>query len=195
MAVDIPKAVIVFSGKRKSGKDFISDKLQDLIGKDNCGIMRLSGPLKSQYAKEHNLDIARLLDASEYKETYRADMIKWGETQRQKDPFYFCKLATRGSESHKPVWIISDARRRTDINYFLQNYTNVLATIRVVADDNIRIARGWVKTQGIDDAESECGLDDYEAWTFTIKNNSKQDVVHSSLNDIVNYVQKKLNTS
>lgn len=52
-----PHVVIVFSGKRKSGKDYVTEFLRDRLSTDRCEIMRLSEPLKAQYAKDHNLDL------------------------------------------------------------------------------------------------------------------------------------------
>ena len=48
-----PALVIVLSGKRKCGKDFFADQLVARLGTDRVEIMRLSGPLKAQYAKVH----------------------------------------------------------------------------------------------------------------------------------------------
>ena len=78
-----PRIVLLFSGKRKSGKDYITDNLlvnikitsleystdclQARIG--TCGvIIRLSGPLKECYASDHGLDFEKMLSASDYKE-------------------------------------------------------------------------------------------------------------------------------
>ncbi len=71
-------------------------------------VLRLSKPLKEQYAREHDLDIQRLMDSSSYKEVYRRDMIPWGEEKRNQDPGYFCQLAT--AEAVKPVWLVCDTR-------------------------------------------------------------------------------------
>ena len=46
-------------------------------------------------------------------------MIRWGEEKRNADPGYFCRLISQGPGSEKPVWIVSDARRKTDIDYFM----------------------------------------------------------------------------
>ena len=78
-----PRLILLFSGKRKSGKDFITDLLQvslclkevvlrriyfqDQLGSGSV-ILRLSGPLKECYAKEHGLDFEKMLSASDYKE-------------------------------------------------------------------------------------------------------------------------------
>ena len=71
-----PKVVFIFSGKRKSGKGFVAKKLSERFYYDRCGIIRLSGPLKDEYARQNGLDFHRLLDSSNYKELYREDMIK-----------------------------------------------------------------------------------------------------------------------
>lgn len=98
------------------------------LGPDVCCVLRLSGPLKQQYAQvrptpvdqtcyvgyccvmlilwvlqEHGLDLDQLLGTGLYKEQHRADMIHWGETRRCQDPGFFCRLATRGAQ--QPVWV------------------------------------------------------------------------------------------
>ncbi|XP_024896625.1 phosphomevalonate kinase isoform X3 [Pteropus alecto] len=46
-----PRLVLLFSGKRKSGKDFVTEALQSRLGADVCAVLQLSGPLKKQYAQ------------------------------------------------------------------------------------------------------------------------------------------------
>lgn len=118
--------------------------------------------------QDNGLDLDRLMDSSAYKETYRKAMIVWGEEMRTKDPGYFCRLATR--EADKPVWLVCDARRKTDVDYFKSHYGGRTITVRVEASEAVRVGRGWVFTAGVDDAESECGLDDYHC-DVTITNN------------------------
>jgi phosphomevalonate kinase len=77
-----PNLILIFSGKRKSGKDFICQKLRNHFQRDKfpnlkLTLITLSSPLKEIYAKEHNLDYERLLDSSDYKEKYRLEMIKY----------------------------------------------------------------------------------------------------------------------
>ena len=43
-------------------------------------------------------------------------MIRWGESMRDQDPFYFARIVA--TEATRPVWIVSDARRPTDIAFF-----------------------------------------------------------------------------
>lgn len=130
--------------------------------------------------QDHGLDLERLMDSSAYKETYRKAMIVWGEEMRAKDPGYFCCLATQ--EADKPVWLVCDARRKTDMDYFKSHYGECTITVRVVASEAVRVGRGWVFTAGIDDAESECGLDNYSC-DIIITNNG-DDTIYSANNKL-----------
>ena len=115
------------------------------------------------------------MDSSSYKETYRKAMIVWGEEMRAKDPGYFCRLASK--EADKPVWLVCDARRTTDMDYFKSHYGACTITVRVEASEAVRVGRGWVFTAGVDDAESECGLDNYSC-DVVITNNG-DDTIYS----------------
>ena len=63
--------IVMISGKRKSGKDFVASKLYKHFGEDNVTIIRLSAPLKKAFATENNLDYENLLTSGMYKELYR----------------------------------------------------------------------------------------------------------------------------
>ena len=71
--------------------------------------------------------------------------------------------------SFKPILIISDARRPGDVAFFQDNVPTVI-TVRVEASQETRKQRGWVFASGVDDAESECGLDSYGKWDVILKN-------------------------
>ncbi len=47
---------------------------------------------------------------------FRQDMIAWGEEKRDRDPHFFCNIVAQSAS--RPVWIVSDARRPTDIDFF-----------------------------------------------------------------------------
>ncbi|XP_068934121.1 phosphomevalonate kinase isoform X3 [Petaurus breviceps papuanus] len=142
--VETPRLVLLFSGKRKSGKDFVTDELRNRLGTHVCAVLRLSGPLKEQYAQEHGLDFQRLLDASSYKETFRQDMIRWGEEKRKADPGFFCRKIVEGVP--QAIWLVSDARRVSDIQWFQSSFGDVTQLVRVVASEESRRQRGWVFT-------------------------------------------------
>ena len=167
------RLAVVFSGKRKSGKDYCSDKLLALVGEGVAEIGRLSGPLKKAYAEEHGLDYEELLTASAYKERHRKSMIDWGEARRNADPGFFATKVLGAAT--RPVLVVSDARRGSDVDFFLRRVPAVVR-VRVAAADVTREARGWAFAAGVDDAESECGLDAYGKWDIIIKNDDGADL-------------------
>ncbi|XP_051921650.1 phosphomevalonate kinase [Hippocampus zosterae] len=178
-----PKLILIFSGKRKSGKDYVTDFIQDRLGEDVCGVVRLSAPLKQAYAQEHGLDAEQLASSGPYKELYRADMIRWGEARRLRDPGFFCRLATRGA--HQPVWVVSDARRMSDLRWFWNNFPEQTRCVRVQSREETRRRRGWIFTPGVDDAESECGLDTGVDYHWIIMNEADAPSLDDQLRPIL----------
>ena len=185
-----PSLIIVISGKRKSGKDFIALKLSEQIGNDQCNILHLSAPLKRQYADLHGLSYNDLLSSSQYKETYRKSMILWGENQRKKDKFFFCKLCVQ--EASRLVWIVADARRPVDIEYFKTNFHNCTVLVRIVASDKTRASRGWEFVAGVDDSNSECALDEGIRWDFELLNDGSEGLI-KELDSYIQELRKKYN--
>ncbi|XP_075979675.1 phosphomevalonate kinase [Anticarsia gemmatalis] len=167
----MPRVIALISGKRKSGKDYVSNTLQAYTsGKSE--VVKISRPIKTHWAKEKNLDLDELLSDSGYKEQYRLEMIKWSEEIRAKDYGYFCRTACESAKDNV-IWIVSDVRRKTDIQWFKETYGSKVRTIRINADEEIRKNRGYVFTPGVDDAPSECDLDDYTEWDLVLNNNNE----------------------
>ncbi|XP_060525629.1 phosphomevalonate kinase [Cylas formicarius] len=169
--MEMPRIVLLLSGKRKSGKDYICDKIKQKY--KVCEVIRISGPLKRLYAEHHQLDYNELLSDGPYKEKYRLDMINWSDHVRHKDYGYFCRAACEEAAPNE-VWIISDVRRKTDIKWFRENYRNV-KTIRIAADVETRAKRGWKFCKGVDDVISECDLDDFDDWDLKLSNNNNEE--------------------
>ncbi|XKL63987.1 hypothetical protein PGB90_006351 [Kerria lacca] len=187
-----PKIILLFSGKRKSGKDFITDALFDRLNSNNAVIIKISGPIKSYWAQCNNLHLNDLLSDSLYKEKHRKQMIKWSEEQRETDYGVFCRKAVelyRGSE--KSVWIVSDVRRKTDILWFKETYSiEKIKTIRINASKEKRKERGWIFTLGIDDQPSECDLDDVNNWDWIFNNDGDASTLEQFLVDITEFINK-----
>nr|XP_003703512.1 PREDICTED: phosphomevalonate kinase [Megachile rotundata] len=183
-----PRIILLFSGKRKCGKDYITNALQERIGCDNSGVIKLSGPIKSHWAKSLGLDIDLLMGDGGYKENYRLEMAKWGESIRKKDHGYFCRAAINMYNArNKSVWIISDVRRKTDLQWFRENFKDACKTICITSDKSIREKRGWIFTPGIDDSETECDLDDVNTWDLMVTNND--DNIEPILQTILQFVR------
>ncbi|XP_069796714.1 phosphomevalonate kinase isoform X2 [Narcine bancroftii] len=188
-----PALLLLFSGKRKSGKDFLTDTVRSRsggLGVENCAILRLSAPIKEQFAKEHGLDLEQLLGSSGYKERYRAEMIRWGEEKRAHDPGYFCRLIVK--DVTVPVWLISDARRLTDVEWFRTHFAAVTQTVRVKASQETRRQRGWTFTLGVDDAESECGLDEGVHWDWILSNDGDPQELDRQLQPLLDFIRNQI---
>ncbi|XP_075259760.1 phosphomevalonate kinase-like [Convolutriloba macropyga] len=179
----MPKFIVVLSGKRKCGKDYLKDSLVSYYS--NSSVLTLSAPLKKQYAIDHGLDYELLLGSSDYKERYREDMIRWGEQKRSEDPSFFCDLVVntipaKDRHDETNIWIVSDARRPSDIDYFVRNYgREKCILIRVSASHETRMSRGFEFQPGIDDADSECALDSFANWDLLFSNNDQNDFENS----------------
>ncbi|XP_047996071.1 probable phosphomevalonate kinase [Leguminivora glycinivorella] len=178
-----PRIILLFSGKRKSGKDYLTDHLQKLLG-DRCEVIKISQPIKSHWAKEKNLNLNELLSDSEYKEQHRLEMIKWSDEMRDQDYGCFCRVACQNA-ADRPIWIVSDIRRKTDICWFKEIYGDLIRTIRITADEDTRVKRGYKFKEGIDDVASECDLDDYTPWDLVIDNGKGREQLQEQLGSIL----------
>ncbi|NXL66978.1 PMVK kinase, partial [Chordeiles acutipennis] len=146
-----------------------------------------AAPLSPQ---EHGLDFQRLLDASAYKERYRRDMIRWGEERRRADPGFFCRRVVEGVA--QPVWVVSDTRRLSDVEWFRDVYGDAVQTVRVVATEETRKRRNWVFVSGVDDAESECGLDQGVAFDWVITNDGDELALGEQLETLLQSLRHRL---
>ncbi|KAG4066544.1 hypothetical protein HA402_007180 [Bradysia odoriphaga] len=190
MSTNKPKLIILFSGKRKAGKDFIAAALLAKLGESVAEIIRISEPIKKHWAKKMELSVEELLGCGPLKEQHRKDMIVWSDKVRAQMPTFFCLDAFKSAK--KPITIVSDVRRRTDMDYFTSLNIPVLA-VRINASDEERTKRGFVFTEGIDDVASECDLDDFDDWDFVI-NNDVESNADSIFQNIMIYVENVLKT-
>ncbi|KAJ0175185.1 hypothetical protein K1T71_009326 [Dendrolimus kikuchii] len=181
-----PKVILLFSGKRKSGKDFLTNNLQARLA-DKCEVIKISEPIKRHWAKEKKLNLDELLSDTEYKEQYRLEMIEWSDEMRKKDYGHFCRLACCNA-TIKPIWIVSDIRRKTDVRWFKENYGDLIKTIKIIADEDTRKQRGYQFKPGVDDVTSECDLDDYTDWGLIINNGQDRLPVEEQLRTILNLI-------
>lgn len=172
----------------------MTERLLKRLG-DRAEIGRLSAPLKKKYAEENKLDYKKLLSDGPYKEQFRKDMIRWGEERRSKDPGFFAAQVLADADSKCEILIISDARRPTDLDFFdsqaRENSTYSVIKVRVEATEATRKSRNWVFTQGVDDAPSECALDN-RTWNQVVQNNGNVDDLRESLRELVEKIERGL---
>src|SRR5689334_18759340 len=97
-----PRLIVLISGKRKCGKDYIASQLcANLNDNHHASIIHLSSPIKRAYADEHHLDYDMLMSDADYKEQHRAAMVEWSEGVRAGDSEYFCRLAMQSAIASK----------------------------------------------------------------------------------------------
>lgn len=137
--------------------------------------------------QDHSLDIQQLMGSSPYKEVYRQDMIVWSETIRSQDPGYFCRLAV--SEANSPIWLISDARRESDMQFFKEEHGSIMLTVRVQSSDEARKERGWVYNKEVDESTSECGLDGFECHVNINNSSPSEENLTLQLDQVTNWVK------
>lgn len=102
-------------------------------------------------------------------------MITWSEEVRRKDPNVFLRSSIQEESAHDfAVWILVDARRECDLQFFQDNYSKKqscrIISIRIVSSEETRRKRGWSFQSGVDDVESECGLDHISHWDLIVNN-------------------------
>ncbi|XP_063002047.1 phosphomevalonate kinase isoform X2 [Elgaria multicarinata webbii] len=117
-------------------------------------------------------------------------MIRWGEERRRTDPGFFCRIVVEGAV--QPIWVVSDTRRASDVEWFRDVYGDVVQVVRVVAAEETRRRRNWVFITGIDDAESECGLDQGIAFDWVITNDGEELSLNAQLEKLLLFAQSKL---
>lgn len=66
--------------------------------------------------------------------------------------------------------------------------------LRIEANEEARMSRGWKFVSGIDDRDTECGLDDYDDWTHVIDNdyNDQKQALSDSLKPIFEEIDRAL---
>lgn len=147
------------------------------------------------FAQMHGADFKELLSSSSYKEVHRLKMVTWSEQVKMEknDPVYFLKEAIEmWKKEEKKIWIISDARRVCDVEYFKsEQFKDVkVIAIRITASEETRKNRKWTFTENIDDAQTECGLDNYKEWDYIINNDGSLDDLKKSMQPIFEEFKK-----
>lgn len=145
----------------------------------------------------HGAAFDELMKASQYKEQFRLDMVKWSENEKsnRNDEAYFLKLAINMENANeKKVWLIADARRPADLAHFDEQQFNQskVIKIRIQATEETRKSRGWIFTKNIDDATTECGLDCYTDWDYVFDNDGTSDQLIEKLNVIFTQIESAL---
>lgn len=86
--------------------------------------------------------------------------------------------------------LISDARRMSDLQWFWAEFPKQTQCVRVQSSENTRRQRGWSFTIGVDDAESECGLDSGVEFDWIITNDTDAPSLEEQLQPILSLAKE-----
>lgn len=176
--VDAEKAIILFTGKRASGKDFVAAMLAShLQGVENIAVYSTAlGKINKRiYAIDNGLDYERLLVDRLYKEEHRVAMVKSHAARDAVNPEWCSGAVVQEfQQSGAAVLIVSDVRRLADLRYFqriAKEKSYVCITLRIDCSDEARSLRGWRSDDVTDSLLTETELDGSSVnWSACIDN-------------------------
>ncbi len=118
-----PDLIVLVSGKAGSGKTTFANNVSHLLSsvKNSSLIIPLSESLKEEAKKEHGWD-------GNKDEEGRALLQRLGEHRRSEDIDYWCKkLADKICGSYCDTAIVDDLRYKSEFDFFLRSFKNVVA--------------------------------------------------------------------
>ncbi|MGL5059598.1 MAG: 2OG-Fe(II) oxygenase [Microcoleus sp.] len=158
---------ILVSGKRASGKDYITDLIYDSLIAKGVSVYRtaLGRINKRSYAASIGIDPMRLEKDRAFKESHRIAAIAHHTARNALDPEWCLKEVTSNAkQANAEVLLISDLRTLQDLHWFQQQPVEVLL-LRITASDAARKSRGWDACPKKDSLHTETELDSFFNWT------------------------------
>ena len=175
--------IVLVSGKRCSGKDFICDIAVNNFQANGISSKKISHSsfVKQLYCEKTGVNLQRLLSDRSFKEKHRNKMIEMAQKLQQKDPHVLSHYIRKDIKNYNynynndnhgllQLVLISDFRRKFEQTFFEKYYCNVL-TLRINASESTRKNRGWNYDEVKDTRYTECELDDKMDWNFVFDNN------------------------
>ena len=172
IAKDSSLGIIAVNGKRASGKDYLTDRLQKTLENRGYKVYRASSGAinKRIYATQTGIDLSRLETDREFKEQHRLEMIAHHQKRSQENPAWALQQILEDALARDAdVLLLSDLRTRQDLRW-LQRQSDDAVFIRVDATDAARKERGWKPDLQKDSLSTETELDDYTGWMTRFDN-------------------------
>ena len=186
--------VICLSGKRHSGKTNVSNMIKnhmELVGL-TVKITSLSYFCKKEYCDKNNVDFQKILSDHKFKDLHRDKLTEYFLTT---DPMTYPVLLEKDIDANKyKIYVIDDMRLLVEnAEYFRENCSLKwnLFYVRVNALDNVKIKRGWIRSQ-YDDLQCENDLDNYEEFDYVINNNGSFEELDKNVIKMLKSVTNKV---
>ncbi len=158
---------ILVSGKRASGKDYITNLIYNSLTAKGISVHRtaLGHINKRSYAASMGIDAIRLENDREFKESHRIAMVAHHTARNAQDPEGCLKeVKFNAIQANAEVLLLSDIRTLQDLHWFKQQPGEVVL-LRITASDETRKSRGWNPCPRKDSLHTETELDSFFNWT------------------------------
>lgn len=180
----LPMRVILLSGKRASGKDFVADKICKLLEKNHWKVHRTSLEIfKKNYCEKYNLNVNQLENDCHFKEKHHSKM-------NELDPEWAVKSILENAINEKSdILIVSDIRRFKELEWFQKHSPSVPILLRIDGDNEANLKRGWDSNPEKDQQPTEIELDNYPAWSLRFDNS---DISNDSEKKVDAWIQSEI---
>lgn len=160
-----PSIILLISGKIATGKTYTAEALAERWRALGAVHASFGYELKEAAARDHGLDLERLLNDRVYKEKHRDLLICYAKASRALDPAVFVRACLQRSDKEGAnILIISDFRLPEEHEQVIDFYSKCpdrprVFTLRLSASDDVRRQRGWTEKWNVDTDSTECALD------------------------------------
>ena len=174
--------VLLLSGKRFAGKDFICNKIESKLYKNNISYKRFNhaDQMKRIYCESTGANLELMLKDRKYKEQHRNELTRMyqGLVSNYQNRFRFCQsiynqilnLEQERNEKYDVI-LIADFRRKYEEEFYHKHFEkDRVFSIRINPSNQTRMSRGWMFNDRKDNDVTECELDDKRDWDFVFKN-------------------------
>lgn len=162
----LPMRVILLSGKRAFRKDFVADKICKVLEKFHWKVHRTSLEIlnKKNYAQKYNLDVNQLENDRHFKEQHHTKM-------NELDPEWAVESILENAINEKSdILIVSDIRRLKELEWFQKHSPSAPILLRIDADNDAKLKRGWDPNPEKDQLTTEVELDNYPTGSLRFDN-------------------------
>lgn len=184
-----PLLYILVSGKRASGKDYITNLLYESLMAKGISVHRtaLGRINKRSYAASVGIDPMDLENDREFKESHRLAMIAHHGARNAEDPEWCLRIVkANAKQANAEVLLLSDLRTRQDLDWFKQQPGEVVL-LRITASDEARKSRGWKPCSKKDSLHTEIELDSFFDWTACWDNSDSSTESTQLLHEWIEY--------
>lgn len=169
--------VIIFSGRRCSGKDWLASLVHSTLDKMIGGLIKLasiSDDVKKEFTKENPLvDYSKLSSNRSYKDSHRKALTDFYHRKCAQDLAYDAKCFLKAVQSCDDGSILLLTGVRNGLEYVRRLAGKPVVLIKIVSCDKARQARGWSYDCDIDKSQGEFSADvhDESFWDLVYVNN------------------------